>query len=128
MLLTLSDQPGDNCYGKITALETAFTPDGNFYINDFITNLIKDHDVDREHINLWLGGENSKTDAVIPFASDHAIIRNFKDACGEYHTATAFGLADMAITMNRIGLGYWSALMYNHWQNRHHSLFLFSEC
>lgn len=128
IFFVLSDRPGENCYGKLEGLKTTFTPAQSLETHKFISEFLHETQAYPGKIDYLLSGEIVKNDVVNPFAHECSIVENYKYFCGEYHTASAFGLAYMAAFMSAWGIGNWHALQYNQWQNRYHSLFLFSKC
>lgn len=134
----LSSEQTAGAYAKLDAITTFYKPAS---VTGEIKNFLEEQHVNPDDIDLILTGRNGnrKDDAVYDeietglFAGKTAT--HFKHLCGEYPTATAFGLW-LAANIIRTGRvpGQPSAntpkkiLLYNHYQHTHHSLYLLSAC
>lgn len=141
----VSGEPSGNDYAKLEEIDTFYKPGGasrtEAYIRDFLTA----HDIRMEEIDLVITGRNgnAKDDAVYEqieraVFKDKATAR-FKHLCGEYPTASSFALwlAAHCLKEKKTPAGIlWSGmeaaprriLIYNHYQNTHHALYLLSAC
>lgn len=140
----LSDKPSPDNMAELMALKTVFKP------NEPIAKIIADF-LERENliiadIDVVITGKNgdANNDAVydfIPGLFENSSIANFKHLCGEYPTASAFGLWVAANILKQqnipeviIQRGAKQAgspkklLFYNHYQNVYHSFMLLSVC
>ncbi len=137
----LSTTPAEGSFAILNDFTTFYKPSGPQDATAAVGRFLAAQPVDPAEIDLVLTGRNGNQHedewyehvekdlfAGIPAMS-------FKHFCGEYPTATAFGLW-LAANMLRAGKvpGAWAAkaprriLLYNHYQQIHHSLFLLSVC
>ncbi|HVI47601.1 MAG TPA: beta-ketoacyl synthase chain length factor [Chitinophaga sp.] len=143
---TLGTTIGDNTVAELTGISTLYKPMWEGEVIGHIMKFLEDNNCTPGNIDLLLTGRNGDIDqdeiyeevaaALFP---DHAEA-SFKHLCGEYPTATAFGLwlgngiiAEQQVPeaaafygkaperINRI-------LLYNHHQGTHHSLILLTAC
>lgn len=137
----LSNQLSGNCYAKLDGMDTLYKPSGAEEVNDFINNFLNRHNLSVNDIDIWMPGNNGDSNNDKTYTTlHHTIFRDipvqpFKHLCGEYPTATAFALW---LAANIIKSGKVPAeatvkapkqvLLYNHYFNIHHSIFLLSAC
>jgi 3-oxoacyl-[acyl-carrier-protein] synthase II len=142
----LANEPSATDYAKLEGLKTFYKPAGIKEIEDQILSFLADHSITFNDIDLVITGKNgdAKSDELFDqlqqsiFKKSNTI--NYKNLCGEYPTASAFALW-MGANIIKSGkvpaaLEYRGAkgnaikriLIYNHYQNLHHSLFLISAC
>jgi 3-oxoacyl-[acyl-carrier-protein] synthase II len=142
----LANEPSVTDYAKLEGLKTFYKPEGIKEIEDHILSFLAIHLITLNDIDLVITGKNgdARSDKIFDqlqqsiFSKNNTI--NYKNLCGEYPTASAFALW-MAATIIKSGivpavLEYTGLkekkikriLIYNHYQNIHHSLFLISAC
>lgn len=139
----LTDQPSDNNYARLDALETFYKPEN---ITNSISSFLSNHSVSVSDIDLIILGRNGNvTEDRIYDQMEQSIFKNmdvvnYKHLSGEYPTSTSFALwvAANIIKVNSIPkvLKYAGTkenaikkiLIYNHSHNTHHSLLLISAC
>src|SRR5258705_9338864 len=133
-------------YAKLVGLRTFYKPRGIKEIEEHILSFLDTHSVTLNDIDLVISGKNGDagSDEIFDqlqqsiFSKKNMI--NYKHLCGEYPTSTAFALwvaaniiksgtipaalEDKGSKENKIG----RILIYNHYQNIHHSLILISAC
>lgn len=143
----LANQSSERDYGKLDALATLYKPADISEVKHFIASFLKSQSLEMNDIDLIITGrngdiDNDKSYDVLEQAgfNNNAQV-NYKNLCGEYPTATSFALwmAANLVRNNTIpsGLsvkgnvkegGIRKILIYNHYHNIHHSLFLVSSC
>lgn len=129
-------------YSRLCGLKTIYKPKSKVQILDVINNLLKDNNLSTSDIDLVVTGlnGNSQTDAiyhdVINELFEKQPVAAFKHLCGEYYTASAFGLwlASNILKKQRIpGIALYKGaspkdirriLLYNHYAGDQHSIML----
>lgn len=139
----LADKASGNDYAKLDGLYTFYKPAGINEIEDHINAFLKERSIDIKEIDLIITGMNgdTKNDAIYcqlkNSVFNNSDLINYKNLCGEYPTAMGFALWMAAhILKNRtvpavLGIDNKNIkrmLIYNHYQNIHHSLLLLSAC
>jgi 3-oxoacyl-[acyl-carrier-protein] synthase II len=141
----LAKEPSNTDYAKLDALSTFYKPLTNDAIEKNINNFLRDNGISFHEIDLIITGRNGDNgcDKIFDTLQQGIFSNNstvdFKQLCGDYPTATAFALwvAANIIQSGSIpaALGYKGAanpakriLIYNHYQQIHHSLLLLSAC
>jgi 3-oxoacyl-[acyl-carrier-protein] synthase II len=127
----LSGTAAGNDYARLDGLGTFYKPEGMPEIEQQILSFLKAHDIDPATIDLVITGANgdyADDDIYRHLQTPSAVfggkrILPYKYLCGEYPTASAFALW-MAAHLIRSGTR--RILIYNHYQQIHHSLFLLS--
>ena len=140
----LSAEPSENDYAHFDAIATFYKPKSLTEIKNHISNFLETHSIQMNEIDLIITGKNGdiKSDEVYDnlersIFSNNEII-NYKHLCGEYPTSISFALwlaskiiktgevppaaALKAYKKNKIK----RILIYNNYQNTHHSLVLIS--
>lgn len=137
----LSPQPSANTYGKLINHSTLFAPTDNQALLSWIGNLLKENDTSPDQIDVSLLGYSGakNQDAHIHYAEQNLLnnstIAIFKNLCGEYMTASAFGCWLAAMMLKNQSLPEsiilkdrnrqpQTVLLYNVYK-RYHSLMLF---
>jgi 3-oxoacyl-(acyl-carrier-protein) synthase len=139
----LSREASDNDWAKIDGVSSFYKPRNTPEIQQQISNFLSAQSISIDEIDLVLNGKNgdTKNDSVYQhlqqydFADVTAI--SYKALCGEYPTSSAFALwlavnclkngsLPSALTGAKIPVK--KVLIYNHYQNIHHSLILLSAC
>lgn len=142
----LANEPSATDYAKLDALTTFYKPGGIKEIEDHILSFLAVHLITLNDIDLVITGKNgdARSDEIFDqlqqsiFSKNNTI--NYKNLCGEYPTATAFALwmaaniiksGTVPATLEYIGSRenkIKRVLIYNHYQNIHHSLLLIAAC
>ena len=139
----LSDKPSGNDWAKIDGVSGFYKPRHPAEIQQQISNFLSAQNIGINGIDLVINGKNGdvKNDSFYPqvqkklFADTAAI--SYKHLCGEYPTSSAFALW-LAASIIKTGnvppafghtkMPVKKILIYNHYQNIHHSLILLSAC
>jgi 3-oxoacyl-[acyl-carrier-protein] synthase II len=142
----LTNEPSAADYAKLDGLKTFYKPKGIKEIEDNILSFLAIHSITLNDIDLIITGKNGDVGSGEIFYRlqqsifSKNILINYKHLCGEYPTSTAFALW---VASNIIKTGTVPAvlkytgpkenkikrvLIYNHYQNIHHSLILISAC
>lgn len=137
----LSNKVSGNDYAQLKGLDTLYKPSSSEEISDFIKDFLKRNNLDVADIDLLVSGDNGDAgnDAVYKEIKQslfsNVATQPFKHLCGEYPTATSFALW---LAANIIKTGWMpvssekespkNILIYNHYLNIHHSLYLLSVC
>jgi 3-oxoacyl-[acyl-carrier-protein] synthase II len=134
----LSDNPAADNLAELGGIKTLYRPEN---IAESITAFLQEHDLSIADIDLVIAGKNGDTrnDAVYRDLNatlfKNTAIANYKHLCGEYPTSSSFALW-LAANIIKGGLvpqiliekGEVSSpkkvLIYNHYQNKYHSLML----
>lgn len=140
----LSNQPSAENYAVLEALHTFYKPADAAETQTQITNFLQGQSLTPANIDLIITGRNGdiKGDAVYHALGETIFAGNaivyYKQLCGEYPTSTAFAcwLAAMILRQGSVPsvLGVAASgrlqriLIYNHYENIHHSLMLLSAC
>lgn len=151
-LLASERSPGS--YAKLDAVSTLYKPRDTGEIEQHILSFLTEHGIEIKDIDLVITGNNgdSRGDHIYQqlkqsVFGDSTLI-HYKDLCGEYPTSTSFALwlAANIIKMGELPAsvsgdllaafkqddkrrkGVKRILIYNHYQQIHHSLILVSAC
>jgi len=137
----LTDKVTDDNLAELTAIKTLYKP---VDLEAAISAFLKENETDIADIDLVITGKNGDVNYDKPYKELEATlfknssVANYKHLCGEYPTANSFGLwlaanilkkgeAPMAICQNQTKRGTpKKILLYNHYQNKYHSLMLVS--
>ena len=124
---------------ELRALKILFEPEN---IGQSILALLKEHDIKPEDIDLLITGKNGDTrndtvyQQVISAIFPTKPVANYKHLCGEYPVANSFGLwlaanilkngsvPEVLLERAAPNLKPKKILLYNHYQNKYHSLML----
>jgi 3-oxoacyl-(acyl-carrier-protein) synthase len=139
----LSREASGNDWAKIDGATGFYKPRNTAEIQQQISNFLSAQSISIDDVDLVLTGKNgdTKNDSIYEhlqqydFAGVTAI--SYKALCGEYPTSSAFALwlaanclkngnLPPALISNQIPVK--KILIYNHYQNIHHSLILLSAC
>jgi len=142
----LANEPSSTDYAKLDGLKTFYKPEGIKEIQGHILFFLDKHSLSLDDIDLVITGRNGNAGSDKIFDElEKNIFKdkktvNYKNLSGEYPTATGFALW-LAANIARSGavpgiLEYAGPkekkikkiLVYNHYQNIHHSLLLVSAC
>ena len=140
----LSAQPAAGNYACLQGLHTFYKPSGADEIEQQVNNFLTAHAITVADIDLVITGRNGDAagDAVYSRLTGalfaHHCTAHYKQLCGEYPTSTAFALWLAAVSLQQrslpASLGVASpqklerVLIYNHYENIHHSLMLVEAC
>lgn len=139
-----ANEASGNDYAALDGMATFYKPKSTGEIEKQINGFLGVHGITIDEIDLVITGRNGnpKEDKIYNELSstvfNNSLLVNYKNLCGEYPTAAAFAiwLAANSIKTNSIPgiLGakkkndIKKVLVYNHYQDIHHSLFLLSAC
>lgn len=137
----LANTASGSDYAKLNGIDTLYRPSDVEEVSDFISNFLNRHNLKISDIDVVLTGNNGDINNDKIYTSlNQSIFKGitnqpFKQYCGEYPTATAFALW---LAVNIIKSGKLPAdvaakspkkiLIYNHYLNIHHSIYLLSAC
>ena len=141
--LIFADSKSESTYAKLAGFDLFYKPTN---VADKILLFLQENKLEVSDIDLVLTGMNGdKTNDAVYSALNQSIFNTnqigwYKNVCGEYFTASAYGLSVAAaclkkgnipahLTMNgveRKDPKY--ILIYNHFQNKDHSLILLTKC
>ena len=141
----LSAASSGNDYAQFNGLYTFYKPGDMAAIKKSIQTFLSAHAMGMEDIDLVITGQNGDVheDAVYEQLAQTTFkgkaTARFKHLCGEYPTAASFALWLAAniiktgeippcISVNGSDRRPGRILLYNHYQNTHHSLYLLSAC
>jgi 3-oxoacyl-[acyl-carrier-protein] synthase II len=142
----LANEHAQNDYAKLDGLHTFYKPTGVEEIATQIEKFIAAQNIAIDEIDLIIIGKNgdATSDKIYDEVAEQVFSKsntaNYKDLCGEYPTSTAFALwlGANIIKHNTIPAVVNAniktenktkrILIYNHYQNIHHSLLLISAC
>jgi 3-oxoacyl-(acyl-carrier-protein) synthase len=144
--LLTSDEEGKNL-AWLEGMETFFQASDQLSIPEKIRSFLEQHEVELQDVDLIITGRNGdpKNDKVYE-ALDRSLFKAmpvcpYKHLCGEYPTAAAFAMWLATSLIHQQTLPTWLGLnnevdpgrlrrilIYNHFQNMHHSLYLISRC
>ena len=139
----LSDKPSGNDWTKVDGISNFYKPRHTAEVELQISDFLSAQNIDINDIDLVINGKNGdvKNDSIYPlvqeklFAGTPAI--SYKHLCGEYPTSSAFALwlaasiiktGNVPPTFGHMKMPVKKILIYNHYQNIHHSLILLSAC
>ncbi len=141
----LSAEPSGKDYAKLKGMTTVYKPGNTAEVKKHILDFLSAHETDLRNIDMILTGRNGNIkDDLVYDELEESIFKDkpaarFKHLCGEYPTASAFALW---LAANSIKTGKMpgctrttshvqnpkTILIYNHYQNTHHSLYLLTAC
>lgn len=142
----LADKPSATDYAKLEGVHTFYKPAAIDEIEKQVTTFLQKNSISITDIDLIITGQNGdvQSDRVYDqlqqsgFKNSYTI--GYKHLCGEYPTASAFALwlaanivrqqqAPALLQQNAaVNKPVKQVLVYNHYLNLHHSLFLLSAC
>lgn len=142
----ISKEKADNCYGCIEDIISFSNPENSEVVFQKLETFFNNNQLDFSDIDLIVPGINGDEGfdkiyyEVLEKYFQEKPIAYFKHLCGEYHTASAFGLwlasnilknktIPEAVKLNNFnGNPPQRILIYNHYRNINHSLILLSQC
>jgi 3-oxoacyl-(acyl-carrier-protein) synthase len=142
----LTNKKEEGCYAKLTGLATIYKPESSGEIESRISQILTEANLQIKDLDLVLFGCNGdiKSDEIY-----HQLQKNyfqegafakFKHLCGEYFTASSFGLwlgtkiiksqhVPEVVKINSFPeKPVKNILIYNHYRNINHSLMLLQQC
>ena len=140
----LSAEPSTNDLAVLEALHTFYKPANKNEVEQEVAAFLQDQSLTADDIDVVITGNNGDVqgDAVYQALENNLFkanaIAHYKHLCGEYPTSTAFALwlAANVIKEGRLPAVVSKAspadikrvLVYNHYENIHHSLMLLNAC
>lgn len=137
----VTDKPSDDNLAELVALKTLYKPEN---IEESIAAFLIENSLKIQDIDLIITGKNGDTRNDRVYRQlDESLFKdspaaNFKHLCGEYPTASAFGLwlaanivkkgmvPSIVVERDTDNQPPKKVLIYNHYQNKYHSLMLVS--
>lgn len=142
----LSNQPSETDYAMLDAITTFYKPPHTIAIKEYIEEFLEKNATRMEDIDLIITGRNGDVNEDDVYKDLSASIFNktmqisYKHLCGEYPTATSFALwaAANILKTNSLPVAFGNQrshgknikkiLIFNHYMQVHHSLFLITAC
>lgn len=142
----ISDKPGKNAYARISGMKTFYNPTNSQEVVDTIAGFLDEQGLKPDMVDVLLTGMNGVASGDRFYKDVHQnLLTNkplvgFKNLCGEYQTASAFGMnlaANMlknqtvfpeALLAGIPGDSIERVLLYNHYKGKNHNLILLSRC
>ncbi|MFC0518670.1 beta-ketoacyl synthase chain length factor [Mucilaginibacter angelicae] len=139
----LSTQPSGNDQAKIDGVSGFYKPRNTAEIQQQISNFLSAQNIGIDDLDLIITGKNGdvKNDSIYHQLQDSVLgdgpAISYKHLCGEYPTSSAFALwlaancikkSSITPALNATDIPVKKVLIYNHYQNIHHSLILLSAC
>jgi 3-oxoacyl-[acyl-carrier-protein] synthase II len=142
----LSNTNEGQCYASINSLATIYKPESISEIEEAISKILKEANLEINDLDLIIFGSNGdiKHDGIYQHLQrdyfKQGAFAGFKHLCGEYFTASSFGLWLAAKIIqsqhipDAVKLNSFSEkpikniLIYNHYRNINHSLMLLQRC
>ncbi len=141
----LANEASSSDYARLDGMHTFYKPAGAVDIEKQVSSFLEKQGIATGDLDLIITGKNGdqKSDRIYDQPGQSVFagipILNYKHLCGEYPTASAFAfwLAANIIKQGKIPAMLQTSgilkpikrvLVYNHYLNMHHSLFLLSAC
>ena len=142
----LANEPSPTDYAKLDGLTTIYKPAGINEIEKQILSFLQNQSFSLQDIDLIITGRNGdiNSDKIFDQLQESIFEKkdcvDYKNLCGDYPTATGFALwlaaniiktGEIPSILNHTGSTKNKPkriLIYNHYQNIHHSLLLVSAC
>lgn len=142
----LTDSPSPTDLARLDAVETFYKPGSISETEQSVASFLERQSIKSDDINLVIFGDNAdlKNDSIYKHLRQSVFsginFIKYKQLCGEYPTSTAFATwigahilknnsIPSVLGSNKNGDKKISkVLIYNHYQNAHHSLILLSGC
>lgn len=145
VFVTLTKDKLPSSYARLRGLKTVYKPQNGQIINDAIEKLLVENHLTAADIDLVVAGMNGNAISDVHYLNvintlfAMTPVAVFKNLCGEYHTASAFGLWLSANIIKRQWvpevclfnanrpLKTENILLYNHFAGQQHSIMLLSK-
>lgn len=142
---TLSDQKSEQTYAQLHQVVTLFKPGNSEFLADKIAHYLKKQNIEPSDVDLVLSGiagDQTQDHVYYQLANtlfSQTALGYYKHLCGEYHTASAFGLwvasnilkHQIFPTILKVGENepkqLQNILLINHWNNVNVSFMLVSK-
>lgn len=142
----ISDQPGPNDYAKISGIKTLYNPANSQEVIETVADFLDEQGLMPGKVSVLLTGKNGVASEDKFYHEVHQglfaekPLAGFKNLCGEYQTAAAFGmnLASNMLKEQTVfpvtvlsgipGDSIEHVLLYNHYKGKNHNLILLSRC
>ncbi|HTL08153.1 MAG TPA: beta-ketoacyl synthase chain length factor [Chitinophagaceae bacterium] len=140
----LSNQQGESDLARLDALTTVYKPVNAAEVKEAIVQLLQQQQLSIADIDLVITGRNgdSRGDKWYQALNEDLLSASpqatYKQLCGEYPTSTAFALWLAAVSLHQQAVPSMAAapatgplrriLIYNHYEQLHHSIMLVSAC
>lgn len=141
----LSNKESENNYAVLDGPHTFYKPANQNEIEQEVRSFLSAHSLTIDDVDIVCTGKNGDSSGDSAYRQleksifNKSAIVHYKHLCGEYPTSTAFALWLASLTVKN---GHWPVaqegpslrrpvkriLIYNHYQNIHHSLLLVSAC
>jgi 3-oxoacyl-(acyl-carrier-protein) synthase len=142
-LFLLSREASGNDWAKIDGATGFYKPRNIAEIQQHISNFLSAQNINIDEVDLIFTGKNGdiKNDGIYQQLQGSVFVGvpgiNYKHLCGEYPTSSAFALwlaanclknGNLPPALAGTEIPVKKVLIYNHYQNIHHSLILLSAC
>ncbi len=140
----LTAHASGNDLARLDGMEMFYKPSGNEEVRKNIFSFLEAQGIDIGDISLLITGRNGDRKTDVVYDPVHAVFSqtpliHYKPLCGEYPSSCAFALWLAANILRQGYVPQWIGvnaeseplkriLIYNHYLNIHHSLFLVSAC
>ncbi|MEI6124549.1 MAG: 3-oxoacyl-ACP synthase [Bacteroidota bacterium] len=146
VFFTLTKAPQASTYAQLHAIKTIYKPKSTDTVAEAMALMLSQNGLALSGIDLMVGGMNGDTesDAWYHTTKNHLFankpLAGFKNLCGEYHTASAFGLwlsanilknqwvPPVCLVQGDAPAKIKNILLYNHVAGKQHSLMLLQGC
>ena len=145
VFFTISKNASENTYAKINGMKMFSAPVSEEILKNQIHSLLSEAGKDTSDIDMLVQGYSGDPESDMMYEMAGRIIGDdipkayFKHLCGEFHTASAFGMWVAANILKRNTVpeilkvnasspeSLQNILLYNHYNNEQHSLILLSK-
>ena len=139
---TLGREKGSNAWAVLADVATEFTPGKNPGLEEVTDRFLLRNGLNRNDIDLLLlgfNGDRENDPVYAQFAKQNfpdVAVARYKHLCGEYHTATGFGLYAAAgilkhqtcpsilLATGNMPTNFRNILIYNHFRDTNHTFLL----
>ncbi len=146
VFFTLTKEQQSSTYCELKGIKMHYKPANFFGVWIEIKQLLEEHNLTEEDIDLLVMGTNGNQETDIYYQQIHSSlfpntsVASFKHLCGEYYTASAFGLLLAANILKRQTVptvcqfkgdkpsNIRNIILYNHYAGDQHSVMLLSKC
>ncbi|PWT73254.1 MAG: hypothetical protein C5B59_13960 [Bacteroidetes bacterium] len=142
----LSNQESGKNKAELRDMHTLYNPSNFKETESFVSTFLEKNSISRNEIDLVVMGNNGdRRDQAIYDELNKSVFNGllqlaYKQYCGEYPTSTSFAVWLATHILENKTLPSWllkddgeqkpikNLLIYNHYQNKYHSLFLMKAC